>query len=81
MFGDEFQNIFPATWGHTMIPAWYKASWYRKGQAEKVDSDSVPRTYVSRSLGNIKWPPINFKYAIENCTAPPPLKKNNNNKK
>ena len=51
---------------------WCKASWYRKGHTGKVESDAIPRTWVSRSLGVVKWPPpnVNFKYAIENCTGP-----------
>ena len=66
--------------GNNNNRGWCKASCYRNRTGGKVESEAIPRCWVSRSPGIIKWPPsyINFKSAIEYCLAPPlaPSEKN-----
>ena len=51
---------------------WCKASWYRKGTSGKTESEAIPRSWVSRTLGMVRWPPshVNFKSAIIECSPP-----------
>ena len=53
--------------------SWCSATWYKKGSEGKREGSVVPRSWVSKSLSTIKWPPtdVNYKNTIKDCTAPP----------
>ena len=53
-------------------PKFVKASWYKKGDSGTVESAALPRTWVSRSLACVVWPPkeVNFKEAIADGVCP-----------
>lgn len=58
--------------GSAHVNKWCKASWYLKGTSGKAESEAIPRSWVSRTRGIVKWPPshVNFKTAITLCMPP-----------
>ena len=54
----------------SQIKRWVKATWMEKGQQM---CDTIPRSWVSKSLSTVWWPPAksNYKRAIDTCKMPP----------
>jgi hypothetical protein len=50
---------------------WVKAAWTENKQSQ---CDAIPKSWVSRSLSTVWWPPsdLNYKKAIDMCWGPPP---------
>jgi hypothetical protein len=55
--------------GQNRPKRWVKAIWKENKQSQ---CDTIPKSWVSRSLWTVSWPPpsCNYKKAIEMCLAP-----------